>query len=180
LPYASEGGHADFPAYNTFEHELTAFIQEREQFDCPVSWEHVLSGKGIKRIYDFLGTKKSYQETEVAQIIANDRLNPDKISQYAQDDPQCRDTFSMYARFYARCAKCLALDMLALNGIYIGGGIAAKNIDIFQDEDFINEFTRCGAHSALLKRIPIYVIADYNVSLYGAAGFQLLYDRNIL
>lgn len=86
-------------------------------------------------------------------------------------DALCKDAFLYYAQFYARCAKNFTLDVLALNGIYIAGGIAAKNISIFQHPVFMEEFVKCGRHSQLLKNVPVYVIANYNVNLYGAAVY---------
>ena len=58
--------------------------------------------------------------------------------------------------------------MLALNGIYIAGGIAAKNLAVFKDQVFMDEFLACNRQIDLLKNIPIKIILDYNVSLYGA------------
>ena len=77
---------------------------------------------------------------------------------------------------YARFAKTFALDALATGGLYIAGGIAAHNVPLFESETFINEFLSCGKQKVLLSMIPIYVIADYNVSLYGAAEFMRLED----
>jgi glucokinase len=70
--------------------------------------------------------------------------------------------------FYARCAKNIALDTLAMGGIYIAGGIAAKNKEIFQTEEFIQSFEASLKRSDVLKQIPIYLIVNYDVSLYGA------------
>ena len=80
----------------------------------------------------------------------------------------------MYARFYARCAKDFALNALAVGGVYIAGGIAAKNLPMFELPAFMKEFVNCGKQQALLQEIPVYVITDYNVSLYGAAQYMIL------
>ena len=86
----------------------------------------------------------------------------------------------MYARFYARCARSFVLDVLALNGIYIAGGIASKNIELFLNPIFLQEFMQCGRQEELLRDVPIFVVADYNVSLFGAAAFMSLYDQGII
>lgn len=177
IPLASEGGHADCSAQTTQEFALIEFINQERQQKCPVSWEDLLSGNGIKRIYRFLATQKQYQETSVTKEIAASDFDPDKISKYAKTDERCKDTFTMYARFYARCAKNFALDVLSLNGIYIAGGIAAKNISLFKNSLFMEEFTKCGKQSLILQKMPVYVIADYNVSLYGAWGFARYYKE---
>ena len=55
LPVASEGGHADAAFFTSEEFALSLFIHD-EYVKCPVSWEMLLSGSGIKKIYHFLGT----------------------------------------------------------------------------------------------------------------------------
>jgi glucokinase len=43
---------------------------------------------------------------------------------------------------------------------------------------FMEEFINCGKLAHLLQRIPIHVITDYNVSLYGAAEYFLLESKS--
>ncbi len=54
------------------------------------------------------------------------------------------------------------------------GGIAANNLELFKDAYFTHEFINCGKQQELLKRIPIYVITDYNISLYGGVAYMAL------
>lgn len=180
LPISSEGGHGDAAAQAPHELALLDFIKKFRKHNCPVSWENVLSGYGIADIYQFLATQKEYPQTAITTEIAQTRFDPDRISRYAKEDAQCRDTFLHYARWYARCAKNFVLDVLALNGIYIAGGIAAKNVALFHEPIFMEEFMRCGKQGALLKKVPVYVIADYNVSLYGAYAFMELYKQGLI
>src|SRR6266851_1538364 len=50
-PFACEGGHADFAPRNDLQMELLAYLQKK----CGrISCERILSGPGIKNIYDFL------------------------------------------------------------------------------------------------------------------------------
>lgn len=179
IPVTSEGGHADAAFYNTPEYALNDYIFEHYQ-TCPASWETILSGAGIKKIYQFLATQRDYPETASTREIAEHDFNPDRISFYAKIDPRCKDTFDIYIRFYARCAKNFALDCLALNGLYIAGGIAAKNVSMFSDSIFMEEFMKCGKQSKLLSAIPIAIIADYNVSLYGAVVAEGLRKKGLL
>jgi glucokinase len=171
LPLASEGGHEDAAAQTEKDMAFFECIKKVLNHDCPISWENILSGNGIPLIYQYLSSKQEYPESAVSKEIRETRFQPDLISRYAQQDELCRDTFLYYAQWYARCAKNFTLDVLALNGIYIAGGIAAKNISVFQHPIFMQEFIKCGRHSELLKKVPVYVIADYNVSLYGAAAY---------
>lgn len=179
LPIASEGGHADAVFYSQEEFALGQFIHD-EYVKCPVSWEMILSGAGIQRIYHFLGTRKDYPETEHTQEIAQTDFNPDRISFYAERDPRSKDTFDLYRTFYARACKNFVLESLALNGIYIAGGIAAKNKQLFFDPLFMGEFARCGKQHKQLAKVPVLLIIDYNVSLYGAVVAARLRREGIL
>ena len=183
VPIPSEGGHADFPVYDQRELDLIEFIKssyakasadkEEVRYNCPISWEDLLSGRGIMRIYAFLSTLNNYKKSEQSEHIANDGPHPDYIFGHWERDPQCCDTFKMYAGFYGRCAKDFALETLALGGIYIAGGIAEKNLDLFDQSEFRTQFLACGKQRYLLEDIPITVIGNYNVSLYGAARYLL-------
>lgn len=172
FPVASEGGHADFSAQTQLDMNLITFIQKQEQYMCNISWENVLSGKGIKRIYNFFGAFNQYDHQD--ETIAKDGPQPDDVFRNRKRDKRCWDTFELYTILYARCAKNWALDALALGGVYIAGGIAAKNVDMFKLDCFAKEFTNCGKQVLLLKSIPIWVITDYNVSLYGAIEYMRL------
>lgn len=169
VPCSSEGGHADFAVQTALDLELVDFIQSTENRPCNISWEDVLSGQGIKRIHAFF----TEYEAKGAQGH-HDRVHPDFIFNNRNHDPACHKTFELYAQLYARCAKNLALDALALNGVYIAGGIAAKNLAMFDLPLFMDEFVNCGKQARLLQQVPIFVIADYNVSLYGAAQYLVL------
>ncbi len=179
LPIASEGGHADAVFYTQEELALGTFIYG-EYVKCPVSWEMILSGAGIQRIYQFLGTLKEYPETEYSREIAQTDFDPDRISFYAERDLRSKDTFDLYRTFYARACKNFVLESLALNGIYIAGGIAAKNKQLFFDPLFMEEFSRCGRQHKQLAKVPVLLIIDYNVSLYGAVVAAHLRREGIL
>lgn len=169
-PVASEGGHADFAAQSALEFDLISFIKKTRQKQCNVSWEDVLSGSGIKIIYQFF--RERNQKAQAHEVLATIGLHPDEIFNARTLDEHAFNTYELYAKFYARCAKNFALDSLARGGIYIAGGIAAKNVELFRQPIFLDEFISCGKQEALLLDIPIYVIADYNVSLYGAIEYM--------
>lgn len=180
IPVASEGGHVLFAPDDTFDQQLAAFIQEQELFTLSPTWETVLSGKGISHIYAFLGTQKKYDETAIAHEIARKGFQPDDISAYSEHDLRCKETFKLYARYYARYAQQVALEAVACGGLYIAGGIAAKNKKLFLNQEFLRTFFEHVHHRKLLEKIPIFLIQDYQVSLYGSAHYYALYSQGIL
>ena len=171
IPIASEGGHADFAPQNVQELDLIMFIRESEGFSCNVSWEDVLSGQGIQRIYRFFVSREKHGKSSGH---THEVPHPDEIFNSRLKSAEANKTFELYTKLYARCAKNFALDALALNGVYIAGGIAAKNLPMFELPVFMKEFVNCGKQQQVLQDVPIYVITDYNVSLYGAAAYIVL------
>ena len=174
VPLPSEGGHVDFPIRNEFEFELIKFIKEKKNLDGPIRYEDILSGQGIELIYLFLRNNNGNPATEYDNIIDKSEDKAPLISKYKDTDETSKETFRVFTKFYGRCAKNFALDTLALGGLYIGGGIAAKNKEIFKTEEFINEFEDCFTQREVLRSIPIYVIINYDVSLYGAAYYIII------
>jgi glucokinase len=170
VPIASEGGHEDFAVQNSLELELVEFIQHKEKRSCNISWEDVLSGNGIQRIYQFFHARSNDGHDATREQIPH----PDEIFNARNHDKHSQDTFTLYTKLYARCAKNFALDILARGGLYIAGGIAANNLEMFQLPQFMHEFVNCGKQAKLLKEVPVWVITDYNVSLYGAAAYLLI------
>lgn len=173
-PLLSEGGHSDCSVQNKIEFELLEFIKKSENRACSISWEDILSGAGIKRIYSFFRTRNSASPSHWS--LGAHGPEPDQIFKNKDLDEHARATYALYTTMYARFAKGFTLNALAAGGLYIAGGIAAHNIPLFHSDMFIQEFLNCGKHQALLQAIPVYVIADYNVSLYGAAEYMRLAD----
>lgn len=169
IPLPSEGGHADFVVHNQIEFDLMHFIQKTEHRGGSISWEDVLSGEGIRRLYRFFQFRKGDNINSIG-----DGPHPDEIFRSCSDNEHCFATFQLYTQLYARCAKNFALDALAMGGMYIAGGIAAKNIPLFKQELFMKEFVDCQKQHKLLTQIPIFIIGDYNISLYGAAALLVL------
>lgn len=166
ISIASEGGHADFAAQTQEDLDLITHIKTHEAITGNISWEHLLSGNGIGHIFNFLSSNcKNYNPTAIAPA-------PDEIFKDKTLSPVHQKTAAVYAKLYARCAKNWALDTLASGGIYITGGIASHNVDLFKFPCFLTEFTQCNKQRPFLKAVPVWVVEDYNISLYGAIEYM--------
>jgi glucokinase len=161
LPLLSEGGHADFAVHTAEEYALIEYIMKIENRTACPSWEDLLSGKGIERIYAF------FRKQNIKDPVANP--HPDTIFANRDRDESSAATYRLYAQFYGRCAKNFALETMCRAGLYIAGGIAAHNTELFLSRLFLDEFFQSVRHHKLLQEIRVTVVADYNVSLYGAA-----------
>lgn len=164
---ASEGGHADFPANSSREFRLMRFIRETEKINGPIEWEDVLSGRGIRRIYKFLlheGVESPYKEK-----IIKRNYSSKVICAYRDKDLCCKKAIKMFIEFYGRCAKDFVLESLALGGIYLAGGIAQDEAKLFKKGPFLDAFHDNTKFKSLLQKVPVNIISNHNVELYGAA-----------
>ena len=174
-PVASEAGHMDFPAQAEQELRIAAFIKKNKKIKQNISYEHVLSGQGLRNLYLFFRKSNKFAPTKYTKEINKSNCSPELISRYRKLDKTCRAVFEAFRNNYAKFARGMALDDLSFGGIYIGGGIAPKNRDIF-DKKFVELFEQSHERAYILKQIPIYLILDYDLGLLGAgfAGAKLL------
>ncbi|PSN17165.1 glucokinase, partial [filamentous cyanobacterium CCP5] len=55
------------------------------------------------------------------------------------------------------------------SGLYIAGGIAAKNLPLMKSGLFMDAFLEKGRMGPLLKQVPVHVVLNPQVGLIGAA-----------
>jgi len=144
------------------------FIKQYRKIKRSVSYEDVLAGRGIENIFMFLRQIKGFKETRYTKEVLKAKERIPLIAKYKVKDETCRETFRLYTKYYARCAKNFVLDMMAKGGLYIAGGVASKNPGIFESRRFMGEFESSNEQSEILKATPIYVVVNYNVGLLGA------------
>lgn len=176
VPIPSEGGHADLPVQTEEDVQLINFIKKIRQIHQPITYEEVLSGRGLENIYLCLKEKINDSHDKYLSEIDESTEKAALISKYRNVNETCKETFKIFTKYYARCAKNFVLDTMATGGLYIAGGIASKNKDVFASSNFIKEFENAYRRSDILKKIPIYVIINYDISLHGAcfAAMHLL------
>ena len=168
LPIPTEGGHVDLPIHDEDELALVEFIRNYRKIDEPLTYEEVLSGRGLEALYAFVRHHNKFSDTVYTHDIDDADEKAPLISEYKKMDETCDMTFRLFTRFYGRCAKNIVLDTLAAGGLYIAGGIAAKNKEIFISKEFLDEFDRAFRRSEFLREVPLFVILNYDISLLGA------------
>ena len=174
--YGTEGGHTDFAPRSPLEFELRQYILNREKIDR-VSVERVVSGQGIVSIYQFLrDAEKATESPEIASPMQAweagqlPQLQPaELIAQNSDRDPLCRWVMELFMDAYAVEAGNLALKLLPYGGLYLAGGIAAKNLPWVQNDRFLALLRHKGRVSSVLDGIPIAVVLNPTVGLIGAA-----------
>ncbi len=172
MPIASEGGHEDLAVVDAFEYELMQFAKDRRGGEAPLDCEDIISGRGIVAIYDYIIEMEIFEYNSVSKEIESAEFSEkaEMISKHAKKDAACKKTMEIFARFYARALRNTALNVMARGGMYIAGGIAAKNLDFFTDGEFMKEFETNHTQNKVLKDIPVFIVTNYDVSLYGTAN----------
>ena len=173
-PFACEGGHSDFAPRNALEMELLAYLQKKYG---RISYERLLSGPGIKNIYDFL--RDAHKADEPQWLKDQIRAAPDPpavISQLAQEGKAaiCDQTLSIFVSIYGAETGNCALNFLSTGGIFIGGSVAAKNVSMMKDPIFMESFLDKGRMVDLLKEIPVTIVLNDDSGIIGAARYTLI------
>ena len=179
-PFACEGGHADFAPCDKLQSELMLYLGGNR--DEHVSYERVVSGPGLKAIYEFLrDTGRGSEQPEMAEKINSEAASA-IISEAAMKRtcPLCEQALDLFVSIYGAEAGNVALKFMATGGVYLGGGIAPKIISALQQPSFMRAFTSKGRMQTLLENMPVRVILNPDTALLGsarcAASASLLLD----
>jgi glucokinase len=173
-PFACEGGHADFAPTNDRQMELLAYLQKKHG---RVSCERILSGPGIRNIYEFLrDAHKAEEPSWLRDQIAAAHDIPALISQLALEGKAaiCDQTLSIFVSIFGAETGNCALHFMTTGGIFIGGSIAAKIVPRMKDPVFMRSFLAKGRMEALLKDMPVKIVLNDDCGLMGAARYTLV------
>lgn len=170
-PFASEGGHGDFAPSDEREIELLRFLLREHK---RVSWERVVSGQGLANLYRFLHDSGRFAAGSEPAAIADEMRTGDPaavISRYAAagTSPLCARALGLFMKLYGAEAGNLALKMMATGGLYVGGGIAPKNLEWVRNGPFIEAFLAKGRMRPLLEAMPVRLLLNDQTGLLGAA-----------
>ena len=171
IPYPSEGGHADYAPRNEDEIDLLRFLKQK--YNGRTSFERVVSGMGLTNIYEFLREVRGIDEPVwLAERIASEDPNAviTELALSAQSEI-CEKAMDMFVSAYGAEAGNLALKVLSVGGLYVGGGIAPRILEKIKDGTFMKSFANKGRMSQLLINMPVRVILESRAALLGAAAY---------
>lgn len=151
---ASEYGHGAFAFQGRREFDYMRFLGQHTREPYPTG-DTVVSGKGLKYLHWFL-TGRELEPPAVAAELGKDSA-----------------TLQWMARFYGRACRQWALAVLALGGVYIAGGVAARTPILVTHPEFAREFRRADTMARLLERLPVLLIREQESGLWGAAQAAL-------
>jgi glucokinase len=164
---ASEGGHADFAPRTPLEVELLKFLWRRHR---RVSVERVVSGQGLRALYDFVLDHKLAAEADSVRSQLEKEDAGKVIGEHGVrgSDAACEHAVDMFVSLYGAEAGNLALKVLPHGGLFVAGGIAPKLIEKLRDGSFMHAFLDKGRLSSTLQRLHVAVVVNPRVGLLGA------------
>lgn len=151
LALPSEGGHAGFPLLGAAEAEFGEFVL-RERGAPYVRAEDVLAGPGLSLLCRFLEGRDLAPAEVAAEFLGRDT-----------------ELRRWYARFHGRACRDRILSTLCRGGLYVAGGIAAKNPDVLACEAFREGLLALSHCAELVRSTPIFLVSDEDAGLWGAA-----------
>lgn len=166
--HPSEAGHTDFAPVDELQDRLLASL--RRTFGR-VSYERVVSGPGLMRIFSFL--QEAGDGIPSRQLLDASKTRQDAaelIAEFgaARLDPLALRALDLFVGAYGAFAGNMALATLARGGVYISGGIAPKIAPKLKEGGFMRAFTQKDRYSELLATIPVRVVMNPQVGLFGA------------
>lgn len=156
---SGEGGHVGFAPADDREIEILKVLAERFG---RVSVERLLSGSGLKNLYDALC------QIDGAAGTAEDAATISRLG-LAGEDPTAAAAIERFCLILGSVAGDLALTLGARGGVYIGGGMAPRILDVLRSGGFRRRFEDKGRFYGLMASIPAFVITAENPALLGAA-----------
>jgi glucokinase len=168
LPFASEGGHADFAPTDEIGYAFHRWMAQRHGH---VSWDRVVSGSGLVSLHDFLRDRTGGRAPD---WLAHDLASGDPAAAIARaglerTDAVCDEALGRFVRLFGAEAGNHALKLMALGGVYITGGIAPKILPRLKEGAFVEAFLDKGRMRPVVADMPVTVILDGDVALKGAA-----------
>jgi glucokinase len=136
-----------------------------------VSTEEILSGRGFRRIHEFLNPAVHHPCFDAPGGDAASEITQRAL---ARSCSVCVETLDVWTEIYGAEAGNLALRALAIGGVYLAGGIAPKILTKLKDGTFLRSFCGKSKLASVLARIPVFVVVNEDAPVWGAAYQALI------
>lgn len=159
----SEAGQMQLGARVGREQEVMRLLAARDEH---MSYEAVLSGPGLLRVYEALCR-------EAGRVPAC--AEPAAVSAAAIEgnDPQARETLELFCGWLGSFAGDLAMLYQASGGIYLAGGFLSRIAAYLRGSSFAGRFLDKGVMRPFLENVPVRVVDHGQLGVIGAASWFL-------
>jgi glucokinase len=155
----SESGHANLPIRNEMELRLCQFVSTAHGFPAV---EDVLSGRGLERVYAFLGREADDPRECAAQDIMTACADG--------TDTRAVEAAQLFTRILGTVCGNLSLIQLPFGGVYLAGGVARAFAPHLAQFGFGDAFRDKGRFAGFMSNFAVHVIEDDYAALTGSAA----------
>eukprot|EP00900_Chrysochromulina_parva_P009507 jgi/Chrpa1/18558/Chrysochromulina_OHIO_Genome00024720-RA len=144
-----------------------------------VSVERVISGPGLANIYGFLRRHWAFEQHVDAALDAEwmsapkDKRGAIVAKCSAAGNHVCQKAVDVFAEAYGAECGVAALKWLPYGGLYVSGGIGAKNPHWIQHPSFLNAYKDKGRLSELVMSVPLYLVLAEDTGERGALFYAV-------
>jgi glucokinase len=157
---AAEAGHANMPIRTPADFDLCTFVETAHGVP---GIEDVLSGRGLERIYAWLGERQGTPgELHAADIMA---------ACEAGTDPRAAEAVATFVRILGTVAGNLALTLLPFGGVFLAGGVARAIAPHLGPHGFEAAFRDKGRFAGFMQNFSVWVVEDDFAALTGSAAY---------
>ena len=168
----SEAGHMTFAPTDETSRRLQRFLENEGP---SLGWEPFVSGRGLASILSFLTSTESDPTQEALRIAGlPSQERPAAVAAAADSDPICAKAVDLFVRLLGNFCSNIAVAGLPRAGLFLAGGVTIRNPEWFEDPHGFLEAFHSNYHPSLrktLSEIPVALVRDYAISLYGAAYY---------
>ena len=159
-PVQGEGGHVTYGPLGERERQVLDVLGRRLEH---VSAERLLAGMGFTNLYAALRELDGDRREALS--------DPAEISRrgLAGECPLCEEVLDLFCAILGTVAGNLVLTLGARGGLYIGGGIVPRLVDVLERSRFRQRFEAHGRFRKYLEPVPVYIIISKFPALTGLA-----------
>lgn len=155
----SESGHVNLPVSSEADLRLAQYVSTAHGFPAV---EDVLSGRGLERVYAWLGAEAGAPLEKTAAEIMESCTD--------RSDPRAVKAARVFARFLGVVAGNLALIQLPFGGVYLVGGVSRAIAPHLREFGFADAFRDKGRFAGFMGNFGVAVIEDDYAALIGCAA----------
>ncbi|XRQ13507.1 glucokinase [Actinomadura welshii] len=156
VPLPGEGGQVDVPAATEREIGVARLLRAERG---AATAEFLLSGAGLARIHRYLAALDGEPAGPLTAKEISERPG----------DPRCREALRMFCALLGALAGNVALTLGARGGVFLGGGILPRIVDVLCGGEFRARFETKPPVEDYLRGIPTALIVHPCPALVGAA-----------
>jgi glucokinase len=159
----AEGGQTEFAPRADREIQLLRHLKLQL---AHVSCEEIISGRGFRRIHEFLNPALRHESFDSPTGNAASEVTQQGLAKSCE---VCVETLDFWTELFGAATGNFALQTMALGGVYVAGGIAVKILPKLQDGTFFKSFCGVSQLAPMLARIPVSVVVNEEAPMLGAA-----------